>query len=134
MEERHSAKVILKGIRQREALLAAMEEDERRIHEDLAGLEAAINYKYREELRGKLEQCEVSVLKEKVRMIAMKEQGKELIGRLSDPQEQAILYNRYINAMSWRRICKTMNYSWSGLFKLEHRALKHIDEILEKSE
>jgi DNA-directed RNA polymerase specialized sigma subunit len=134
MEERQSAKVILKGIRQRDALLAAMEEDEKRIHKELAGLEAAISHQYREELREKLEQCEESLLKEKVHMIAMKEQGKELIGKLADPQEQAILYNRYINAMSWNRICKTMNYSWSGMFKLEHRALKNVDEILKKSE
>lgn len=132
MEDKDSAKSILKGIRKREALLAAIEIDEKKTREDLNSLDAAINYKYRVELMEKLEQCELSIMKEKVNIIAMKEKGKELIGKLEDPQEQAILYNRYINAMGWTKICKTMNYSWSGLFKLENRALKHADEILKQ--
>jgi hypothetical protein len=123
------AKTLLSRIRRQESLLDAVEMESRKIADDIEMVMILQDSKGQQELLLSLKEYNEKITVTRIRLLAMKEQGKEIIARLSDPQEQAVLYNRYINGMSWNDIEKAMPYSWSGLFKLERRAMKHANDL-----
>lgn len=118
----------LEKIRKQGKLVDALKREQKNILDDLTVVTLLIAQDEQQELLNALRAYQLSVIKEWMTLIALKEQGKEIIERLPDPQERAILYNRYINNMSWNKIADAMCYSWSGLFRLRGRALKHLQD------
>nr|DAV92517.1 MAG TPA: Protein of unknown function (DUF1492) [Caudoviricetes sp.] len=62
-------------------------------------------------------------------LINMRMEAKAMIKALPDPQQQAVLYARYINCKRWEDIASDMGYSWQGVFKLHGRALQSFEHM-----
>lgn len=62
-------------------------------------------------------------------LINMRMEAKAMIKALPDPQQQAVLYARYINCKRWEDIASDMGYSWQGVFKLHGRALQSFERM-----
>lgn len=57
-------------------------------------------------------------------LINMRMEAKAMIKALPDPQQQAVLYARYINCGRWEDIAADMGYSWKHTFRLHGKALQ----------
>lgn len=77
----------------------------------------------------RVEKYEHRVTSEWNKLIDLRMQAKAMIAALSDEREQAVLYARYINCLSWEVIALDMHYSWKGIFKLHGRALKCFERV-----
>jgi hypothetical protein len=53
------------------------------------------------------------------------------LGRMSDATHAAILYDRYINCMSWEEIAVQMHYSYHHVIKMHGQALRELDELIQ---
>lgn len=62
-------------------------------------------------------------------LINMRMEAKAMIKALPDPQQQAVLYARYINCKRWEDIASDMGYSWQGVFKLHGSALQSFEHM-----
>lgn len=63
------------------------------------------------------------------KLIDMRMEAKAMIKALPDPQQQAVLYARYINCKRWEDIASDMGYSWQGVFKLHGRAMQSFEHM-----
>lgn len=59
-------------------------------------------------------------------LVAKKQEIEQVIDTLEDPQERALVRNRYINLMSWNKIAKDMYLSERAIYYIHKRALKNI--------
>lgn len=58
----------------------------------------------------------------------------DVIRQLNDCTLRILLIRRYISGMTWERIMKSLNYSWSQIHRLHNRALTAVDEEMRKRE
>lgn len=65
-------------------------------------------------------------------LVRVKTEITEVIYRLSDSAERRILFLRYVQDRSWGEIAAAVGYERRYTFRLYAKALKKIDEILEK--
>lgn len=51
------------------------------------------------------------------------------IGSLSDPRQRVLLRHRYIEGLTWEKVCRKMHYSYSQIDRLHAAALQEIREF-----
>ena len=56
----------------------------------------------------------------------------ELIGQIDSTEYQTVLISRYFKGASWTDIASKMFYSERWIFELHGRALKELDELIER--
>jgi len=131
-----TAKEFLNQIRRHEKLLRAVERERDQIRSDMLYLKGS---KLTERVTGtkqsdlsdayiRLETYEERVNREWDRLIAMREQGKKLIAAVEDPIQQTVLYDRYINYMSWEEIAVEMKYTYRRILQLHGDALQNLEK------
>lgn len=57
------------------------------------------------------------------KLLDMREVAEDIIGRLDDPVQQAIMLRRYISCQEWEDIATEMEYSVSHIYTLHGQAL-----------
>jgi len=133
-----TAKEFLNQIRRHEKLLRAVERERDQIRSDMLYLKGS---KLTERVTGtkqsdlsdayiRLEMYEERVNDEWDKLIAMREHGKKLIATIEDPDQQTILYDRYINCMSWEQIAVNMHYSWRHTLRVHGAALQNLKDVI----
>ena len=48
--------------------------------------------------------------------------------------EREILYLRYIDGLIWEDVCERVCYSWNGAFKIHEKALRMVQDIIDRRE
>lgn len=133
-----TAKEFLNKIRRQEKLLRAVERERDQIRADMLNLKGA---KLTERVTGtkqsdlsdayiRLETYEERVNDEWDRLIGLREQGKKLIATVENADQQTILYDRYINCMSWEEIAVGMHYSWRHTLRVHGAALQNLKDVI----
>ena len=69
---------------------------------------------------------------ETVRYVNTKEEIKETIDKVTDPDENLILTLRYIEFMRWEEIAETMHFSQTQLFRIHREALKSVEYLISR--
>ena len=126
----------LNRIRRQEYLLRSLEREMAQVRADMVSLKAA-------PLTGrvsgskvsdtadryiKLERYEQRIGKAWDRLIGLRERGKKRIQLADDPVLQSILYDRYINCLSWEAIAVGTGYSYRRVLQLHGSALMVLTE------
>lgn len=127
-------KELLKSIRKTNALLEAIKEDQRITAEEIARVIDLPATKKQHELLQRLNKYQAQSIKVSTELVALKEKGKEIISKLTDKDEQAVLYLRYIDNKAWGQIAQTLPCSWATAFRIESRAFKHIKTKLKETD
>jgi DNA-directed RNA polymerase specialized sigma subunit len=60
------------------------------------------------------------------RLVDLKRDAREVINRLSDPDQQLILELRYLCYKSWTQIMEALDYSETSVYRLHGQALKNL--------
>jgi DNA-directed RNA polymerase specialized sigma subunit len=131
-----TAKEFLNQIRRQEKLLRAVDRERNQIQSDMLNLKCS---KLTERVTGtkqsdlsdayiRLETYEERVNDEWDRLIGLREQGKKLIATVENADQQTILYDRYINCMSWEEIAVGMHYTYRWVLQLHGKALQNLEK------
>lgn len=64
--------------------------------------------------------------------IDLKRQVEEVVEKVSDPDEAAIIYKRYFLNERWEQIAMEMNMSHRNVTRLHGRALQTVNELLKQ--
>ena len=131
-----TAKEFLNQIRRQEKLLRAVERERNQIQSDMLNLKGSkltgrVTGTKQSDLSDayiRLETYEERVNDEWERLIGLREQGKKLIATLDDQDQQTILYDRYINYMSWEEIAVNMHYTYRWVLHLHGNALQDLEK------
>ena len=60
------------------------------------------------------------------RLVDLKREARDVIGQLSDPDEQLVLELRYLCYKTWPEIMEELNYSETSVYRLHGQALKNL--------
>lgn len=131
-----TAKEFLNQIRRQEKLLRAVERERDQIRADMLNLKGA---RLTERVTGtkqsdlseayiRLETYQERVSRRLDKLIELREQGKKLIAMVEDTDQQTILYDRYINCMSWEQIAVNMHYTYRWVLQLHGKALQNLEK------
>ncbi len=79
----------------------------------------------------------VALAKEKLRLIDTYTKAKEeVIGILKQlsAKEYKVLYRKYVLYMTWEDVARDINYSYTQVWRIKKKALKHLAELLREKE
>lgn len=60
------------------------------------------------------------------KLVDLKREARDVIGQLSDPDQQLILEMRYLSYKSWTQIMEELDYSETSIYRLHGQALKNL--------
>jgi hypothetical protein len=128
----------LNRIRRQEYLMRSMEREMVQVRADMVSLQAAplggrVSGSKTSDMADryiKLEQYEQRVGRAWDRLIVLREQGKGRIQLIEDPVMQAVLYDRYINCLSWESIAVGTGYTYRRVLQLHGSALIELTDKL----
>lgn len=133
-----TAKEYLRRIRDTESDLRSAEQDYQRARDDVMNLKA-IQYdknKVSNSHIGDLSDAIAALEKyaERVNakwdeLIALREEARALIERITDGRYRQVLILRYLDGLSWEQVAVNMDYDYYHVHKLHGRALKIFSKI-----
>ena len=68
------------------------------------------------------------------RMIAMRAEIREVIGRVPDERMRVLLELRYLNGRNWEDVAEKMNYTTRNIYNLHSAALKIVAPLIAEVE
>ena len=68
------------------------------------------------------------------RMIAMREEIRATIARVSDERMRVLLELRYLNGRTWEDVAEEMNYTTRNIYNLHSAALKAVAPLIAEAE
>lgn len=79
------------------------------------------------EYMARLEKAEIRLMEAIVKKREIREDIVDRIEKIKSENQKDVLKHRYIDLMSWKEICDSMNYSWKQAHRIHNDALEHID-------
>ena len=61
------------------------------------------------------------------KLLDVKRDMMERIGKLEDPEQQMVLELRYIDCLAWEKIADDMDFSMNNIFVLHRKALENFE-------
>jgi DNA-directed RNA polymerase specialized sigma subunit len=63
------------------------------------------------------------------RYVRDREAALEILDRLTDPIEKAVIERRYLSNDSWKEIAAALGYAVPSIYKIHRRAMNHLQEL-----
>ena len=63
-------------------------------------------------------------------LLAIDKEVEEALGLLSNPNEYAVLYCRYVRRLTWQEIADALKYSEASVFRHHKEGVEHIGRLI----
>lgn len=63
------------------------------------------------------------------RYVRDREAALEILDRLTDPIEKAVIERRYLSNDSWKEIAAALGYAVPSIYKIHRRAMNHLQKL-----